>query len=135
MTRGIKFRQFDPYKKLMNYEIGSVNDGWASPALLKFDITPLMQCIGLKDKNGKEMYETDIVTVTGDEYYGNVSLCTEPDGEDELWSFTGVVKMVDCVWIVIASDKSSYIPLCDVINDNLEMEIIGNAYETLELLK
>lgn len=68
----------------------------------------LMQYTGLKDKNGKEIYEGDVVN-----YFGH---------------YLGVVEWKDSGFWVYESQASRY-----SITDN--MEVIGNIYENQELLE
>lgn len=70
----------------------------------------LMQCTGLKDKNGKEIYEGDIIEdeVGRDPIiFQSGMFCVGKDGDESLW------------WFVLNSD----------------FKVIGNIYENPELLK
>ena len=79
------------------------------------------QCTGLKDKNGRLIYENDFVKITGD-------VMTMP------------LKYLDCLFKVIWAD----IGFCfETINENdglgfcdcFEYEVIGNIHENPELLE
>lgn len=85
---------------------------------LDFEDVEFMENTGLKDKNGKYIYEGDIVTVNGTwnciiKY--NQSSCAF------------VLKSIDSRW------STGYFSNYDDIEEMLE--VIGNVYENEELLK
>lgn len=115
--REIKFRAWDSTRNLMGRVI-DVGDRLDREIWQGDDIT-LMQFTGLKDKNGKEIYEGDVVR-------GN------PLGANNIE--TGIVQWMNDGWFV--SDETE--------RDNEKrlhydffgsVEIIGNIYENPELLK
>jgi uncharacterized phage protein (TIGR01671 family) len=75
----------------------------------------LMQYTGLKDKNGKEIYEGDIVE-------RNVLAF------EEVRTFTGEVIMYEGAWWI--DNGSAAVPLW---SETHELEVIGNIYENPDL--
>lgn len=86
---------------------------------------------GLKDENGKLIYEGDIVKLSGEDPYSNCQFTTDYD-----WEYVGKVQEFDCAWEVCGKDSSS-IWLYEYLNkDEVEtIEIIGNIYENKEFLE
>ena len=139
--REIKFRAWDKKKKKMfavqgtestrfgNMHHAIVYIGYANIKRLYIGDIELMQYTGLKDKNGKEIYEGDIISTSnfGEPYtdewnskeFGYAKVTITPDsginfeGDDINWSW---------------SDKESVYSL-------KYCEIIGNIFENPELLK
>lgn len=127
--REIKFRAWDKEKRYMYdvrllYQSGDVgvieirtDDGitpYESEEVLYKDTIELMQFTGLKDKNGKEIYEGDIL---GWIKTGNNKLQVQP-----VWYSND-----DCAFML---GKRGYLTAVA-----LPFEVIGNIYENSELIK
>ena len=81
----------------------------------------LMQCTGLKDKNGKLIYEGDIL---GGIYLGHIEYCKDCK------CFQLFVKDYGCM---ACEGDIHWYELVEAENEN-ELEVIGNIYENKELL-
>lgn len=124
MSREIKFRVWQKDKKVMmdvkeydfeNKEIWAEN---ITGTWYKDDGLEIMQYTGLKDKNGKEIYEGDIVK---GHYYK----------EGIAYRFIGKVKYIGSKYEICGVKQ--YIGLATELNSTYE--IIGNIYENPELLE
>lgn len=117
--REIKFRAWiEEYKKFNYYYLLMINDIKAL-AEMDWNYEDLMQYTGLKDKNGKEIYEGDIV-----EYVEHHSL--ELDCQQVF-----VVAFANGGFFLSSLEDGEY---DDDINIS-PVEVIGNKYENPELLK
>ena len=133
----IKYRAWDTEKEVMA-EVLSINlsDGevrmedeecrvWSAPAPY---VCRLMQYIGLKDKNGTEIFEGDIVKRT---YLFNGGLGETHTGE--------VVYDKEYARYVISRPQKHIEPktedLRNTLSDKSTYEVIGNIYENRELLE
>lgn len=85
-----------------------------------FDDIELMQYTGLKDKNGAEIYDGDIVLV-------------ELSGTST-WYKT-VVKIKEGAFIASLIDGEDYIYIFNPGFDSNDFEVIGNIYENKKLLE
>jgi uncharacterized phage protein (TIGR01671 family) len=88
----------------------------------------LMQYTGLLDKNGKDIYEGDYVTMAIETDLGG----SPEQPHTEIDEFKGVVvyKSEGCAFF-LEDDDHGDMPMYS----DFEIEIIGNIYETPELLK
>ena len=122
MEREIKFRAWDKRKKEMFYDwcidpdggwFGDFGEGSEDIALkyYKNGEIEVMQYTGLKDKNGKEIYEGDIVQVNG--------------RNQEVFFKDGYFG-----WGQQHTGTYSFDPF-----ESEEIEVIGNIYENPELIK
>ena len=132
--REIKFRvwsndgQMMHYFDLVNYMQSNEMGQEDLVPTLDIEKTPLMQFTGLKDKNGVEIYEGDIIR--GDRY---------PFWDKREPNYVAVVEWIfagfQYVYYCINPKKRG---ISDGINNILEsgedFEIIGNIYEDSELV-
>lgn len=119
-----KFRAWDRIKKRMflvleiDYENELVSDEtyWNTTP---FDDVKLMQSTGLRDKNGVEIYEGDIVRFTLTDGFSYITI------ED------GVVTYKLCAFYVV-NRLGEYL-ISDIYTNDIE--VIGNIYENLSLIR
>lgn len=149
--REIKFRAWSPENKEIIYfdNKKAAKDRYIAEHLMMLMANEhyagkdlLMQYTGLKDKNGVEIYEGDIVKC-----YWLAEL-----GITEIDCFhTGIIRFVDCRFEVSFSDRAYIrnvcedgvysvteleLTCCSYDEDcHLEYEVIGNIYENPDLLE
>lgn len=125
-----KFRAWDRPRKEMNYKVMVGNcdtddENWTCPIIwieyrkkwLHFDdYKCIMQSTGLKDKNGKEIFEGDIVKMSKDVY-------SEPTYYEVARHRGGAYRL--------ESKQHG----CELWLRHTDCEIVGNVYENKELLE
>ena len=120
MSREIKFRAWDKHHNSMEY----INDlyWFEENGIHDFndDNYVFMQNTGLKDKNGKEIYDSDIVKVT---WGSGKIVCYEVKYCESL----GYHYLRD------TKNKEDDDIIC--IYDYSQMDVIGNVFDNPELLK
>ncbi|HFK2761565.1 TPA: YopX family protein [Enterococcus faecalis] len=125
-----KFRAWEPDVKYMNDQVRVTSNRFGSGEVwvevtesfgwIELKPEHLMQSIGLKDKNGVEIFEGDIVQYRDGEY-----------------SYMGIVKR-DCYQFFIdgiePDDNYDFIDVSNTFDGTSSLEILGNIHENPELL-
>lgn len=126
-----KFRAWDSAKKEMFKDTFAITESGqvvvveqefvtSPPDYVFVDHLVIMQSTGIKDKNGKEIFEGDIVR----------QVRTQPTIEDG--TITGVVTMLEGDWTIVNNAEQRARSLWSETDIN---EVIGNIYESKKILE
>ena len=132
MQERFKFRFFDNVSKEMCYP--TEYNGKAEYLERRYDLADMfrfkdlipMQCTGLKDKNGKLIFEGDIIKYIdceGKETIGYLAI--------DRFNLLTFANMVNCDFCEEWADVVKAV----FFTGNSTIEVIGNIYENKELLK
>lgn len=124
MSREIKFRAWNGTMKRYHYNVESAYDsnvGDSFGGVLNDDNLVIEQSTGLKDVNGVDIYENDIIMLDGVDYDG--------------------FNFVEYLQIVFSQgcfcfESPKYFQIEDVVDgDVVNVEVIGNAHQNADLLE
>ena len=126
MQDRFKFRVWKGQENRMVYDVTYLNPLILDPAIKeenKHNI--LMQCTGLKDKNGKLIYEGDIIKQDGDNF--EIKYCEKCKS----YQCFGKVSWVKEKYCYACEGDYIWSEFIEVLD---KAEVIGNIYENKELL-
>lgn len=97
---------------------------------IEVDPSTICRCTGLEDKNGKLIWENDIVKK---EFYTDYDNCANSE------EYIGIAKIMDCAWVIetIRGHKCTR-PIFEAMSyseDVKHFEVIGNIFDNPELLE
>lgn len=121
MTREIKFRAWDKVDQKLKNNIHLATHFEEYLQLQQFVV---MKCTNLKDKNGKEIYEGDIVT----QHLKRSTRLGEVNSE--------IIWYQDyCGFAIATISDDGTVRTISHMHGDIELEVIGNVCENPELLK
>jgi uncharacterized phage protein (TIGR01671 family) len=144
-SREIKFRvwnkKFNGWDTIESFD-SNINN------LFKIDNFTFQQYTGLKDKNGKEIYEGDILKETHYEYTGRLTDLVRDPEKMESYPYRGVVYWTEGCPCNTKDSTNAYallgfrtFPLDTTVGQTIgnsitrDCEVVGNMYENPEMMK
>lgn len=129
--REIKFRAWDELNKEMVYpNTTNPKKGFFTTSGVFSSYDTLMQYTGMKDKNGVEIYESDIVKCRIDFWNNRYNF---DENHNAIWkdAVSTIIWRGNGFWV----EAESFGHEGESLWDWYKMEVIGNIYENPELIK
>lgn len=130
--RDIKFRVYDKQSNEMIYlESPTFDNGlwFKSDKHIDSNDIVIMQYTGLKDCEGKDISEGDVVEIEFDDYYSNNHFTVDGDSKHTGYivfdSFGFFVKFPDCCFMCVS----------DIYEYGFNIKILGNIHQNPELME
>jgi len=123
--REIKFNVWDQVNKMMLYDVSTGTiEIWCSRTGKKAQSKDciFLQSTGLKDKNGKKVYEGDVIEHSFS------------PGRKSIFVLAPVVSFLD-LWAQLNIKRYGQIDTPELFDLNDQIEVVGNIYKNPELLK
>lgn len=102
---------------------GTACDDWAVTGInfYEIDLSTICQCTGLKDKNGKLIWENDI--------------CDRKEQYPEIVKYCNGDWTLDCSYAIHKESGGCYCNLGFYVEERKCVEVIGNIFDNKELLE
>ena len=136
----IDVEEIDFMNKVINYIENDYENNRQEIIGAYFEDIELMEYTGLKDKNGKEIYEGDVVKLI------HTGIEISADRLEDLKRFVGIIKYENGIFKIVRTEKSliesKYFEMEQkkvseifIYSKLYDLEVVGNIYENPELLK
>lgn len=113
MNRELKFRAWTRHGKMIHLCLSDLVERGGTICWPENESCPIMQCAGLKDKNGQEIYEGDLLGSR--KYDGTVEVVWHMAGFSIKWTVT--------------KDRPGFSPLTAADIEENELVVAGNIYQ------
>ena len=136
----IDVEEIDFMNKVINYIENDYENNRQEIIGAYFEDIELMEYTGLKDKNGKEIYEGDVVKLI------HTGIEISADRLEDLKRFVGIIKYENGIFKIVRTEKSliesKYFEMEQkkvseifIYSKLYDLEVVGNIYENPELIK
>lgn len=118
---------------ILHFDINEIEEGLSGKFVPAYELISRDLPVGIPDKNGKSIYENDIIRILYTDWWSKAS--------DDTRTLEQYKKDISCVGKVVYEYDSFVLEFSDKTKGSIfegthgEKEIVGNIYENSELIK